>query len=428
MDMLPGNLNLFTRQPVQLGTSEVFYDEIPTSTVLDGSTPVINFLANPDKGSYTNLYESFLMLKTKYVKGDGTNLPAKPTIGPIQCPLTSIFKRMTLYLNDKRVSPVEDQMPYVNFLRMFAMHEGTQKSVLSMAGWYNDTYASAAAPLFTTANQAAPQAGVSPNVGLQDRANLYGESREVVLIGRIFLPLHTCKRLLPPGVKLAWKFEMAPMKFFSMCAEDNPNYHFYVTDAAILLQREKVQPSLLLEQQEILNDMENSNNMIYPCTRVSTKTKNVSQGSFSMKFENVFTGKEMPVAVFLVFVKSTALNGNFKENPFVFLGLGATEVVCKLGSKKIPNVDIDLNFNQHQTQFALFQSMKAMGLLNDTGTANFNRSTFDYGLALFGFALSRDGTASTEYGNSSFDASNVTIDVTFAEATAVEMTGILHYI
>lgn len=218
-EMIPGSLNLFTEPSTLLSISEFRYQKVQTRTALDGDTPVLEFSAPADRLMYTNLNESYLMVKCRYVLADGTAIGAAPTVGPVQNPLTSIFKTIEMSMNDVKVFGGENNMQYVNFLHLFSQSRLAKESYLTTSLWYDDTYSKTPAPMITTANQPNPQAANVVNKGLKKRADYFGASKQVILIGKIFIPPHNTNRLILPNVKCDWKMEMAPMNFFTMSSD-----------------------------------------------------------------------------------------------------------------------------------------------------------------------------------------------------------------
>ncbi len=185
-EVVPSNLNLFSPASVLLSTSEFKYEKILTKTTLSVDFPSqLEFTANADKVNYTDLNESFLMIKCKFVKEDRSNIEPNPLIGPVQNLLTSMFKSQDLWINDEKVTINEDNAAYINFLHCFTQSKAAKETYLTTSLYYEDTFSS-----INACNQSNPQAAAETNRGLKTRAQFFGSSKEVVLIGKMFCAPH----------------------------------------------------------------------------------------------------------------------------------------------------------------------------------------------------------------------------------------------
>ena len=418
-EIIPDTLNLFSPSPILLSTKEFKYERINTKTALGENVAQLEFTANADKVNFTNLKDSFLILKVKYTKADESALAANPEIGPVQNLLTSLFSNIDLFINDQRVSPNDSNIAYVNFLHLFTQTKQAKKTYLTTSMYYEDTFKSIA-----TANQSDPQSAANTNKGLKKRASFFGGSKEVVLIGKIFIAPHNCNKLYLPMLKFDWKMQIHPQAFYSMSNHPAGTYDFHINEAAILLQRVSVSPSISLSIDSLLQ----RSNALYPCKHMLSRTYNIANGSFNFQFENAFVGREMPVSIHIMFIKAAAKAGSFQENPFVFYNLNLQDLTVRLGSKKIPAVDYKLNTDQNQTEFALWESYMALDYMSsNSGPGNLNRESFQNGAFIYSLDLSRDGNPNGHYMNSNFEATSLSIDGTFRERVVGTYTGRLPY-
>lgn len=407
-EYLPSSLDLFSQQPTLLSINETKYEKINTKTALDMGVQQLEWTAPADKMLYTDLNKSVFMIKYKYVKAGGTAIDDKLGIGPVNNPLTSMFSRVDLWINDQKVTPPETHMNYINFLHLFMQSQQAKDTYLTLSLYYEDTYNST-----TTANQSNPAATENKNNGLVKRAGFFKSSKEVVLIGKFFIPPHCTNRLYLNNLKFDYQLQLAPMNFFSMSDADAGTYNYKITEAALLLCRVSVSPAIALAHTRLLQQK----NAIYPMRAIMTRTMAIPVNSFSFHFENCFVGN-LPVAIYIGFVKSEALHGNFKENPYVFYNLNVEEILCTMGTKKIPSVSYKLNFGQDQSQFALWNTYLASNYFSsNVGPGGLNRETLETGLFLFGLDLSNDHNTSAMYRNANFEAGNLTLEGQFSLAT-----------
>ena len=283
-EAVPKNLDLFSIPPTLLSVSEYRYEKINSKTAMGRNVKQIDFTANPDKVNYTDLSESYFLIKCGYEKADQSAVEAAPLIGPIQNPLTSIMKSVDVWINNVKVTPNEGDLPFINFLHNFMQSKQAKESYLTTSLWVDDSYDS-----ITSCNQSNPQAAAdaNPNKGLKERTGYFTSSRDVLLIGKVYIPPHNVTKLFLPHLKFDWRIELTDIAFHSMSAQPAGSYHFWVKEAAIMLRRVTVSPSLSLAHSTILQ----SRNALYPCRYMLSRTYNIPTGSSDFKFPNAFEGK-----------------------------------------------------------------------------------------------------------------------------------------
>ena len=417
-EILPENLNLFEEPNSLLAVSDYMFERVECRTVLDGNTPVLEFTANPDKSKYTDLNGSWFILKGKYVKSaGGANIDQAPQVGPVQNPLNSMFRSVDMWLNNRKITPPELNMHYIGFFNLFASPSSHQDSQLSLCLWYNDNYET-----LQHANQSDPQSVASPNKGLKKRATFFGNSQEVVLIGKLFCAPHCITRWFPPNCKFDWRMEMENYKFFTMQSNTKPDdfYRFIITGSQIWLKRLNVNPSIMAAHSTILQNK----NMIFPCRYMESRTTEIPQNSLSFKFDNIFQGSKMPTSIYVMFIDSEAKNGHLQKNPYVFEHCNLSELRCYLGSHVLPTVLYKLNPSVRQLDMALLDTYIALGCESAlSGPAQIIREHLTNGVFIAGFDLSRDNQPISNYLNQSFDASSVGLEGAFSVATQKTYTG-----
>ena len=420
-EILPENLNLFKEPRSLFAVSDYMHERIQCRTALDGTTPVLEFTANADKSRYTDLNGSWFIVKAKYVKTQGgANIDQAPVVGPVQNPVNSIFRSVDMWLNNRKITPPELNMHYISFFNQFVSPTTYQDSQLSLSLWYPDNYET-----MQHANQSDPQSVASPNKGLKKRATFFGDSREVVLIGKLFCAPHCITRWFPPNCKFDWRFEMENYKFFTMQSNTKPDDHFrfIITDAQIWLKRLNVSPSVMAAHSSILQ----SKNMIFPCRYMESRTTEVPQSSLSFKFDNIFQGSKMPTSIYVMFIDSDAKNGHLQKNPYLFDHCNLSEIRCYLGSQVLPSVLYKLNPSGKQLDMALLDTYIALGCDSSLyGPKQLIRENLTNGVFIAGFDLSRDNHPISNYYNSSFNASSVGLEGIFSVATQKTYTGLFN--
>lgn len=378
-EALPTELDLFSAPHTMLGIGDFRYEKIKTTTTLSKNTNTVAFTVNEDGVNYTSLQDSFMMIKAKIVKNDGTNLDANAKVGLVQNPINSIFKAIHMKVNDVNVSPPENNMHYISFFTKFFLSDAAKKSYLTLGLWYDDDYEN-----LTKLNQPDPYAvEANRNGGLKKRADKFGSSREVIMIGKIFTPCHLTKRLFPPKTKFDYLFELAKKEFFLMqpAAVVADAFDFVLQECNLYIKRVTVNPSIYLAHNQILS----TKDALYPTRFMQTRTHNIPIGSFDFTFENCFQGSNMPLAIFVGFVRTNAYLGNLAENPFIFRTLNTQSLRCQIGSKTLPSIDYTMNIANNRTQQALWSTFLTLNQFDsNTGPSQFNRDNFENGAFIVG--------------------------------------------
>jgi len=417
-EIVPSSLNIFSKTPTLLSVNEYTYEQITTKTALDGSTPQLEFTVPADKVNYTDLKETYILVRCKILKADGSAMGTPSKIGVVNYPVTSMFKSVGMAINDTRVTPNESNMAYIHFLHAFTQTKSAKESYLTAGLYYEDTMTSA-----ETMNQPNPQAAAeaSPNEGLKTRADMFANSKTVMLIGKLYIPPHNTGKLYLPHLKFDYTFEMNPTPFFCMSNEAAGTFRFMVSDAKMLIRRVSLTPAVQLAHEQLLQ----MQNAVYPMKYMLTKTQNIPSNSWAYHWENVFVGSEMPSSILVAFVKNSAYRGSFKENPFHFRNMDLIDLTVYLGSKKIPNVDIKNNIGENQSLLSFWETMMSMDFFSsNSGPGGFNRNTFETAAFLLGFDLTRDGNPNAEYSNTNFNAGNLALQMNFRSATTEAYTGL----
>ena len=173
------------------------------------------------------------------------------------------------------VSPSEQNPAMVAFMNYLIRPDSEKQSVLTQALYYEDTLTS-----IDEASNADPYAADKPNLGLKKRAQLMALSKEIRLMGDIpFVPAIS-DRLLLPGVKMQFTLDLHNMSFFTMSPEAENTFAFIITEAAILVERVRLAPSIALAQATQLQNR----NAIYPCNPlIMTYMKNIPANSWSFQ-------------------------------------------------------------------------------------------------------------------------------------------------
>ena len=155
------------------------------------------------------------------------------------------------------------------------------------------------------------------NNGLFDRATIIAESKRIDLQGPIFHNLFSMSRYLLNQVDVKVKIYRSPTNFCPLTGDAN-EYRVNIEDIYILVKKVRVSPAVIYDHSKILERQ----NALYPYNKVEVS---IPSGSTNYTWENMFQGR-LPNKIVLGFVKSRAISGDYKTNPFNFENCGIQQI------------------------------------------------------------------------------------------------------
>ena len=128
--------------------------------------------------------------------------------GTVNLLFHSLFKQVTVQLNNKTVSDSSNMYAYRAYLETLINCSGDiQNYRLKAEGWYKDTH------------DKMDEANPKDKIGLVEREKYSAENFEIVLIGRPNVDVFHIGKLIPPGIDEAIKFMLNNDKFLFMSAD-----------------------------------------------------------------------------------------------------------------------------------------------------------------------------------------------------------------
>ena len=194
MEVLDNEVNLFEQIPVNYAVLENKTEVIYSKTSFASQPRQIAVTVPGDLAYYTSLKNSFVMLKMKLLKANGTQVDDPSKIGVINNIVHSLFSSIRIFMNDTLVSPNEANPAFAQFIQFFFESNDVKKCLGSLQLYYEDSLESVAA-----CNQSDPNAVANPNTGLKKRTSYYSSSKTVTLVAPLRIPPHTSSKLLLPG-------------------------------------------------------------------------------------------------------------------------------------------------------------------------------------------------------------------------------------
>ncbi|KAK7087759.1 uncharacterized protein F54H12.2-like [Littorina saxatilis] len=132
-------LDLFSVPPTQTAVQEgMFVENHPLATLAPGAP--IEFTISGATSEYLDLSNTYLHVRAKITKADGTNLDADSPVAPVNYWLHSLFSQVDISLNDTLVTNSENTYPYRAYLEATLNYgREAKKSHLTSAMYYRDS-------------------------------------------------------------------------------------------------------------------------------------------------------------------------------------------------------------------------------------------------------------------------------------------------
>jgi len=127
----------------------------------------------------------------------------------------------------------------------------------------------------------------------------------------------------------------------------------------------------------------------YPISRVELKISSIPAGNMSFSQDNIFLG-QLPTRVIIGFIKNTAFNGKYSENPFNFEHMNLNFLSLHLDGQQIPSTPLKPSFSTNKSVRSYYsQFISGDHAFSNEGNC-ITRTMFENGYALYCFDLTPD--------------------------------------
>jgi hypothetical protein len=372
-ECMKGELDLFAVPPTQTSIEHGTWVEYhPLSTITDEAP--IEFDVNGTGEEYLDFANSYLQVKAKIVKEDGTDIAAAGIVGPVNNFLHSLFSQVDVSLNGTQITSSTATYPYRAYIEnLLSYGPAAKESQLTSALFYKD--------MGVRMDEANPHAD-NNNDGLHKRAGFTGGSRTVDMIGRIHSDIFFQDRYMLNEVNTRIRLVRSKDAFCLMAHGATP-YKITIVDAVLFIRKVKISPSVFLAHAKTLEH----GTAKYPIRRVVCKTFTVPTGNLDACHEKLFSG-QLPTRIVIGCVDNAAFNGAVGRNPFNFKHFSLNEIAVYLDGHQQAIKPMQTNFAAGQ--FMYMGMFAGSGkLYRDEGNA-ISRSDFANGYVLYAFDLSPD--------------------------------------
>ena len=205
--------DLFSPSFVQKDIQQGVFEDIYPISKLDDNGP-IEFVTDNATEKFLDLANSYIKLKVKIVKNDGSNLDDENVVVPINYLIGTMFNQVDLVLGGTTVSSSNNLYSYRAYLEALLNHGTDSKNSQLQMGLYFKDPAGKLEDVTEAGNSAVKQ-----------KFDFFKGSKIVELSGQLHCDLFNQGRLMLNGVSLRIILHRNRSPFSLMCAENDPNYN-----------------------------------------------------------------------------------------------------------------------------------------------------------------------------------------------------------
>jgi len=288
------SLDLFAMPPSDVSVLNSDYNiYFPISNYKDNNNP-LQIVINSSNTHHLDLASSFLYLKLRILKSDGSNLTSTDIIAPSEKFFASLFECVVVMINGTAVSRSTGFYPYRHHIQdLLSFGQGVKDSLLTNQLFYPDT----TQDIFDTTNK-----------GFIARKNFVNLSTPFEIIGRLADSVFQQNRFFPPNIELKLSLRRSVPEFCLVGAEvKTAPFPFKIAfdEVAFYCKRHLVNPYVAAQHQKLLSS---GKRYQYPMRVHEIKSFVVGKDAQTVVSETIFSGN-LPEFLVVCFVSSKALLG-----------------------------------------------------------------------------------------------------------------------
>ncbi|KAK3740759.1 hypothetical protein QZH41_005893 [Actinostola sp. cb2023] len=295
--------DLFHPLPTEVSVRDGFWqDYYPTQATF---TPCQFYI--PQSSDFIDMGMCELVLGVKIVKADGADMDHTLNIGVVNNVGHSLIKRFDVKLNDTSVGEPTDLYHYKAYdsnLRNFSQDQ--KDNYLQIEGWHTDESTDAKMNNFTTGTVNTPilATAAAYNKGFDERTRLFYSNYTKDGTGNGGADTAQASR----------EIDFNDPQFVLMAGADS-TARFKITRAVFRVRHVKVQAEAHLEVED--KQYKQQKTVVYPIRTSKPIRRTIEAGKSFVSFTDLFQ-QSVPDYLTIGFVRSTAFNGAYNENPYNF--------------------------------------------------------------------------------------------------------------
>ena len=381
-EAIPNSLDLFEKNAVQSAIIDAQWVEIRPVNSIEETAPV-DFRIDGTSEDFIDLSETYIKVKIRITNANGNaGYGANDMVAPINLILQSMWSKLDVSFNGKRVSSSGHSYPYRAYLESaLNLSSDVKKGQLSASGWFMDT-----PEHFDTVG--------ANNLGFMARKR-NGQARNTMsLMGKLHADVFNQNRCLIDGVNVDIRLTRSSDQFCIMQAagnEDNvqENYKLKLDEASLFIRKVKVLPSCRMGIYKALSLAP----IRMPIRRTAQRVFSIANGITTWSQESVIVG-QLPRRLTIGFVRTDALIGVYHRNPFNFHHFNINFFSLYINGQQLPSRALVPDFGDGTTDYvrSYMQMSSALGYAFANQDCGISYSDFKGGSTLFAFNLQSEHT------------------------------------
>lgn len=369
----PSELAPFSDPPNQVAVHKIYFQETRPISSFDLDTAPLEFSIPGNGGECLDLRKSRLYIKAKITKSDGTAIATLEKTGIVNLPLQARFSQIDVYMNGKCVSQNANNYPWKAYFKvLLSTGKGASESQMQTQMYWPDGE-----------GMNDPDAAAGTNMSLRKRYVFTQKSRSFDLEGPLYVDCFYLDKYLINGVDIQLRLFRSKPEFVIMSKEASPSYKVTILDAVFKACKVKVDSAILVNHTNVILKSPARYNYL----KTDVKMTTISDKTSEFYWDDVWNGIR-PSKVFVTFVKQSAVNSGYADNPFYFEHFDLSDIVLYVNGEPTPIRPMKLDFGENNNYVTplcnLYQSSER--LLKDESLV-IDREKFGTGYAIYAFDL-----------------------------------------
>ena len=366
-------LDLFAEEKTEVGIYSTDFTTVYPINQPGPSSSDIEFLINGSSGlSYTDLNNIRLNIVGHFVKGDNSVLGDDDAekLSHVNLLMHSLFGSVETEIGLNQTKITTNDYGLQSYLKTLLFT--TQNSAfLSVAGFLMDT--------------------PSADVKIKDGKNLAVRMRALEIAGSkvlhfedtLKLDFMTTQHLFPSDIPIKIKLVRNRDSFYCLTEDGTSNYRFVLDQIFLKVPYVLVNPEILLYNNE---QFQSKKEALFNFKEYNVKQYGMAQGSLNYMVQTLEQGV-LPRKMFFMMVKSSAMNGNYNENPYFMDNYDMTRFQAFIDGKAIQDTSMDFTSSGAITE-AYAGLLDTMGLpRNKSPDIHLYKGAFRSGFTMIGLDL-----------------------------------------
>ena len=369
-------LLLFDKHPIQDDirnySNVVYYPKTHPS----GGGP-IEFEVKGTAEDYIDVDNALLYIRLKVTKVDGSAIDGASKLALTNLPISTLFSDVSLTIHNTQVEGGQAAYPYIAYLStLLNMHPAAKRTHLQACGWFMDE-----------ADHYDDDAGS----GFKARQKVIDGSKEVELMGPIFLDFFRQERYLLANVPFTLKFLRSKPEF-ALMGYAAGDYKITISDMELRVRQMLMNPSVVSGHLQGLQKQ----HVHYPIQFSDFDTFTIPIGHTTYVKDHLYA-QNSPKLLIVGMVDNGAFNGDLAKNPFHFRHFDLNYLSLVKNGKTFPGEALKPDFDNKLCLREYYQTMEALGYVHSDDTNGLTPDEFLGGSTVFAFDLTDDNSVHSQH-------------------------------